>query len=819
MLVMRVAGWIATAMHDCRHSAWFSEGAHRSGLWAMLLLSVLMSASPAIAAGVVNGSVRVVAYNVMYGSKAQPEQVATALRTARPDVVLFSEVPGGDWTGRVGRRLGLDHVYVGEVSSANHADKYKSILSRYPLVDNTEYVLHSGDGWNPASVVRSVIEVDGTQVALYSLHLAESSEPTRGHLDELGALLEDEAIGNAIVAGDFNHSPGAPALERFERRGFRSAWDDLGITAANASSTVEERMLIDHVYYRAPGGARATAGGILELPRALSDHHPVWAEIRFGAGVVPSAAARPAALARFDDFSSIFIVAHRGCYSAAPENSVEAIAACARLGVDAVEIDVRLTRDGAAIVMHDEDVSRTTDGAGLVHEMTREQIQALRLRERGGGADAYLTRAPVPTLEAVLAAARERGVMVNLELKKDSVHDFKDVFDTASRIARETGSLDHVFFKIPDVQRNGEPLIRQLDTDSVKLLMPIIWESEGETLSERLEEFEGIPVAGYEVVFNDIAFLEDAGIDTRLREKRIMAIAVDGRWSGGLDDRAAFLDPDAAWGRLLDAGANTIMTGRPEALMKYLEQRRRQAASRSGEELDRGGQGYWQEADVPDTTLVLPPAPVPGSALYEADRRMFLESRASKGTARWQMAARDADWSIPAMLDNFSCAVGVSLGEESAPRLVRVLERSFEDMNVAVAAPKEHNRRLRPFQIDPGAICESEAPETFDYPSGHTTWGWVVGLLLAELAPDRATDILLRARAYGDSRVVCGVHNHSAKSAGELTAAMVVATLHGAEEFRDDMRLARDELRALRASAPRPGRCGAERELLLQPGY
>src|SRR5690606_7285689 len=99
---------------------------------------------------------------------------------------------------------------------------------------------------------------------------------------------------------------------------------------------------------------------------------------------------------------------------------------------------------------------------------------------------------------------------------------------------------------------------------------------------ERLAEFQGIDVAGFEIVFDDLAFLEDAGIDARLRDKRIMAIAVDGQWSAGLDDRAAFLDPDAAWGRLLDAGANTIMTGRPEALMEYLE-RRQQITGDSGD--------------------------------------------------------------------------------------------------------------------------------------------------------------------------------------------------------------------------------------------
>ena len=48
-------------------------------------------------------------------------------------------------------------------------------------------------------------------------------------------------------------------------------------------------------------------------------------------------------------------------------------------------------------------------------------------------------------------------------------------------------------------------------------------------------------------------------------------------------------------------------------------------------------------------------------------------------------------------------------------------------------------------------------------------------MILAELEPDRASDILVRARAYGESRVVCGVHNASAVEGGRIIAAAMVA--------------------------------------------
>ena len=55
------------------------------------------------------------------------------------DIIGFNEVPDGDWTARVGKVLGMKHCYVGKISSANHKDKYKSILSRTPLQGTAEH--------------------------------------------------------------------------------------------------------------------------------------------------------------------------------------------------------------------------------------------------------------------------------------------------------------------------------------------------------------------------------------------------------------------------------------------------------------------------------------------------------------------------------------------------------------------------------------------------------------------------------------------------------------------------------------------------------
>ena len=94
------------------------------------------------------------------------------------------------------------------------------------------------------------------------------------------------------------------------------------------------------------------------------------------------------------------VVAHRGASLGHPENTIEAFEAAIGLGADAVEFDVRMSADGHAVVMHDPDVSRTTDGTGLVCEMTLEEIRKLG----------------VPTLEEALRCLAGRAA-ADIEIK------------------------------------------------------------------------------------------------------------------------------------------------------------------------------------------------------------------------------------------------------------------------------------------------------------------------------------------------------------------------------------------------------------------
>lgn len=80
------------------------------------------------------------------------------------------------------------------------------------------------------------------------------------------------------------------------------------------------------------------------------------------------------------DLQAQTIIAHRGNHVRSPENSVESLAEAIRVGSHYVEIDLRTTRDGELVIMHDATVDRTTDGKGAVRNLTMSQIRSLKLQ-------------------------------------------------------------------------------------------------------------------------------------------------------------------------------------------------------------------------------------------------------------------------------------------------------------------------------------------------------------------------------------------------------------------------------------------------------
>ena len=108
------------------------------------------------------------------------------------------------------------------------------------------------------------------------------------------------------------------------------------------------------------------------------------------------------------------VIGHRGCAAYAPENTLEGIHTAADMGVEWVELDVKLTKDDVPIIFHDESLERTTNGSGNVADMTYEE---LRQFEAGSWFADSFTGIKIPTLEEALDVLLERGLGLNLEIK------------------------------------------------------------------------------------------------------------------------------------------------------------------------------------------------------------------------------------------------------------------------------------------------------------------------------------------------------------------------------------------------------------------
>jgi acid phosphatase (class A) len=175
------------------------------------------------------------------------------------------------------------------------------------------------------------------------------------------------------------------------------------------------------------------------------------------------------------------------------------------------------------------------------------------------------------------------------------------------------------------------------------------------------------------------------------------------------------------------------------------------------------------------------------------------------------------------MLRDFSCALGVKLDPANAPALERLFTRLTVDASNVERPVKAFYKRPRPFVEIGGPICvapEAYLTKSYSYPSGHSTYSWTVALVLDEIAPDRTGAVLARARTYGESRVVCGVHYESDVQAGRVAASALFGALQSDPAFRQDLEAARAELANLRshpAAAPDKGQCDLEASAVGHP--
>ena len=265
------------------------------------------------------------------------------------------------------------------------------------------------------------------------------------------------------------------------------------------------------------------------------------------------------------DTSKVFVASHRADWRNWPENSIPAIESVIRMGVDIMELDLKLTKDSVLVLCHDKTIDRTTSGKGRVCDITYDSIRRCKLRRAHNVVTDDLR---MPTLREALEVCKDR-IVVNI----DQGYEY---YDLALAVTEELGVTDQVLIK---GKRPAEVVAAKFAAYPHNMMyMPVIdiLKPQGRELFEEYRKSEKQPLA-YEVCWDEYTPEVEACM------KRIVdggsKLWVNSLWPslcGGLNDDRAFRgETEEVYGRLLDMGATIIQTDRPELLIRYLESKGR----------------------------------------------------------------------------------------------------------------------------------------------------------------------------------------------------------------------------------------------------
>lgn len=257
------------------------------------------------------------------------------------------------------------------------------------------------------------------------------------------------------------------------------------------------------------------------------------------------------------DNSYVLVGAHRGDWRNEPENSLAAIRNCIEMGIDMVEIDVRRTKDGHFILMHDETLDRTTTGKGYVKDWMLDSIKTLYLKNYYGNA------APrrVPTLEEALLLAKDK-ILIYLDKSPDLI---REIYPILQRTGTTRQAFFYGYFTAQELQQRYGDLL-----DSIYYFPKVTDKTENiptyiEDLEKTIQPLAYLPEFKSEEspAFRAIKILQAKGTSI------LVAPLYPSLCAGRLDDLAVD-DPDAHWGWAIAQGANIFFTDRPALLLQYL---------------------------------------------------------------------------------------------------------------------------------------------------------------------------------------------------------------------------------------------------------
>ncbi len=203
------------------------------------------------------------------------------------------------------------------------------------------------------------------------------------------------------------------------------------------------------------------------------------------------------------------------------------------------------------------------------------------------------------------------------------------------------------------------------------------------------------------------------------------------------------------------------------------------------------GQSFLTPREV-DLVRILPPPPPDDSPQTRGELAEVLSIQSKRTPEMANRARDDSDETIW----RFADVLGPRFTKDALPRTGELFARLHETEGAIVDPAKEAYKRPRPFVMSDRVHPVAKLSKSGSYPSGHSTGGTLMGIVLADMVPEKRREIMARAAEYGFNRIVAGVHFRTDVEAGRIAGSVIAQTLFGRDDFHAALEAARKELRA-----------------------
>lgn len=201
--------------------------------------------------------------------------------------------------------------------------------------------------------------------------------------------------------------------------------------------------------------------------------------------------------------------------------------------------------------------------------------------------------------------------------------------------------------------------------------------------------------------------------------------------------------------------------------------------------------------EIPTGAKFLPMPPKPGKNAFYNDWSRYEWGKTMRDTERGLQAKKDAVHTLEYFSEIFSKPFGIEISKENTPEIYTLLDRLLATTRMCNQKSKARLMRIRPFVQfhEPTPVPEDEERlgSNSSYPSGHTTMGWAVALVLAEINPLNQDEIIARGFEYGESRVIVGFHYQSDVDAARIITSTLINRLHANQDFMMQLQKAKEE--------------------------